>query len=303
MIKIRIQNYSKSEKNHILTHNASAKVRSKLKNVDAERTKLNYNLCPRDNVAEYCNKRFEASKHSNQKKTTVLTDIVITLPKEVEEKNARKFFESCFLFLSERYKKENCCSCWVHMDEKGVEIEGEGRFHMHYSMLPINEEGRCSARSIFSREELKQVHIDLQKYLNDNLEFSAPVLNGATSGGNKTIQELKAETKKQQNEELEKQINQEKQIYNFLKSENERLKEFLMTSEEKKQLLKENEQLKEQLKNSVSKKQYNELYEFMEYAEQLEEFIYKEKMEDKFINWQNKKEKIKNIENEKGLFE
>ena len=274
-----------------------------MKNVNSKETKNNYNLCPRENVLEYWNKNYESSKHSNQKKTTVLTDLVITLPKEVSKENAPKFFKSCYEFLSSKY--EYCCSCWVHMDE-GIET-GCGNWHMHYDLIPINSEGRCSSRSLFTRESLRELHIQLQEHLDndENIDFSARVLNGATAGGNKTVQELKAETKKKQNEELENKINQEKQIYNFLKSENERLKEFLMTSEEKKQLLKENEQLKEKLKNSVSKKQYNELYDFMEYAEQLEEFIYKEKMEDKFIDWQNKKEKTKskNVENEKGLFE
>ena len=92
--------------------------------------------------------------------------------------------------------------------------------HMHFCFCPINKEtNRCSARGIFTKEELKNVHIELQKGLEEKYGLKYQVLNGATSGGNKTIEELKAETQKKQNEEIKEQIKQQKQILNFLKND------------------------------------------------------------------------------------
>lgn len=118
MSSIHISNYNKQQKGHILSHNSNALIRSKLKNVSSELTKDNYNLCSRENIKDidYWAKRYEQSKHSNQKKTAVMSDIVITLPKgDYTKEESREFFEFCYGFLSRRYSEENVISSWVHL--------------------------------------------------------------------------------------------------------------------------------------------------------------------------------------------
>ena len=141
-------------------------------------------------------------------------------------------------------------------------------------MLPISKEtNRCSARGVFSKEELQRVHTELQVYLDKHLDFSVAVLNGSTAGGNKTIQQLKAETNEKQQQELTEQIQQQKQIYSFLKREVERLQDENIREESRNRAIKqvykdvadrlslekENKELKGKLKNSVSIEEYNEL--------------------------------------------
>ena len=294
---MHIKNFTKAEKGHILTHNNNADVRSRLKHIDKEKTKLNYNLCPREEKAiEYWDKRYKETTHSNQKKTTVLTDMVLTLPKEVPLNKSREFFETSFKFIKQRYGAENIVQAVVHMDE-------EGQPHLHTDLIPVDANGRCSARGVFSKTELKQMHIDLQKYLDENLSFSACVLNGSTANGNKTVQELKSQS-------LAEKVEQEKRIYNFLKSENQKLKN---ENVDIPKLKNENEELKKMLSNTVSAKKYNEVVkaynsktqevkEYKEYVDEFETYLNKKGLFRDFLNYstnQNENQKNKHFDIEK----
>lgn len=284
---MHIKNFTKSQKGHILTHNENSDVRKKLKNVDAEKTKFNYNLAPEreETALEYWAKRFDESKHSNQKKTAVMSDIVITQPKEVKNENSEVFFKASYNFLKERYGEENIISAWVHLDEPNAQP------HLHFCMLPINKDLRCSARGVFSKEELQSVHIDLQEHLNKELNFSVSVLNGSTANGNRTIEQLKAETLKRENDALKDKINEEKRIINYLQGElielqeknlkesarEKALKEVYKDVEERCILERENKELKEQLEDSVSQEEYKELYNL---AVKMDKFIVKNHKEE-----------------------
>lgn len=298
---MHIKNYTKAQKGHILTHNENAEVRAKLKNVDKDLTKNNYNLCERDIKAiEYWEKRFNESKHSNQKKTAVMSDLVLTEPKGLTEEQSKQFFKESYSFLSERYGKENIISAWVHCDEP------DAQRHMHLCLLPINKEtNRCSARGVFSKEELQSVHTELQEHLDISLDFSAKILNGATSGGNKSIEQLKAEKLQKENQELNDRLREERIKLNFLQRElgelqeenqkeetrNKAIKEVysdvqdrLMLEKENQRLTEENRELKAQVVGSVSEKEYNELYN---QAELMANYISKTGQEERFVNFAN----------------
>lgn len=300
---MHIKNFTKAQKGHILGHNENAKIRKELKHIDPTLTKYNYSLCEREiKSIDYWEKRYKESKHSNQKKTTVMSDIVLTQPKgNYTKEQSKQFFETSYKFLSERYGVQNVISAVVHLDEINAQP------HLHLCIIPINEENRCSARGIFSREELQKVHIELQKYLDKHLDFEVPVLNGATANGNKTIQQLKAETNEKQLQELTEKIQQEKQIYKFLKSENEKMRN---ESIDISKLKNENEELKKMLKNTVSVKKYNdvakaynskvqEVKEFKEYASDLEVYLNKKGLLNEFWDKQNQNQKNKHFDIEK----
>lgn len=276
---MHIKNYTKAPKGHILTHNENETVRSKLKNVDKELTKNNYNLCERDIKAiDYWEQRYNETKHSNQKKTTVMTDIVLTLPKDlnITEEQEKQFFKESYEFLSNRYGKENVISAWVHMDEP------DAQDHMHLAILPINKENRCSARGVFSKEELQNVHKDLQAHLDRELEFKCPIMNGSTANGNKTIQELKAQSLQEQNEQLQKQIREQNLKLRLLTQSTEEMKEEnLKVDKENRAIMQvhqelnntieietQNRQYKKQLENVVPREDYNQIKQELEEANQ-----------------------------------
>ena len=303
---MHIKNFTKAQKGHILGHNENAKIRSKLKHVDPTLTKYNYSLCERNiKSIEYWEQRYKESKHSNQKKTTVMTDIVLTQPKgNYTKEQSKQFFETSYKFLSERYGVQNVVSAIVHLDEINAQP------HLHLCIIPINEQNRCSARGIFSREELQKVHIELQKWLDSSLDFEVPILNGATANGNKTIQQLKSETNEKQLQEIKEKIQQEKQIYKFLKSENEKMRN---ESIDISKLKNENEELKKMLSNTVSAQDYNkvvkaynsktqEVKEYKEYVDEFETYLNKKGLFRDFLNYstnQNENQKNKHFDIEK----
>lgn len=293
---MHIKNYTKAQKGHILTHNENADVRSRLKNVDKEKTCLNYNLCPREvSAIEYWQARYDQSKHSNQKKTAVMSDIVLTEPKGLTEEQSKQFFKASYEFLSERYGEDNIVSAWVHCDEP------DAQRHLHLCMLPINKEtNRCSARGVFFKEELQAVHSELQTHLDSSLEFSAQVMNGATAGGNKTIQELKAESLAKENRELQDRLREERIKLKFLQGEleelqgetqreetrNKAVKEVYADMEERVNLEKENKALKARMAEMIPKEEYEELDA---QADLMAKYIQETGQETRFISYANSK--------------
>lgn len=60
----------------------------------------------------------------------------------------REFFEDSYKFLCDRYGANNVISATVHMDERTP--------HMHFNFVPVTEDDRLSAKSVFTRENLRE---------------------------------------------------------------------------------------------------------------------------------------------------
>ena len=69
----------------------------------------------------------------------------------------RRFFEEAAKYLTDFVGKENVISAMVHMDEKTP--------HMHFLHVPVTQDGRLSANSIYTRASLKKLQTDLPSYL------------------------------------------------------------------------------------------------------------------------------------------
>ena len=69
----------------------------------------------------------------------------------------RRFFEEAAAYLTDFVGKENVVSAMVHMDEKTP--------HMHFLHVPVTQDGRLSANSIYTRASLKKLQTDLPSYL------------------------------------------------------------------------------------------------------------------------------------------
>lgn len=182
------------------------KIKHSNESIDPERTHLNYNLVNHGmSQIDFLHQRLSEVKVQNRKDVNVMCDWIITAPKDLPEEDLKRFFSFSFDFFSQRYGKENVISANVHMDETTP--------HMHFAFIPVTKDKKksvykVSAKEVLNRSDLQSLHGDLQRYLENVLGYPVHVLNGATKGKNKEIQELKAksaeEKAKKAKEELEK---------------------------------------------------------------------------------------------------
>jgi len=132
----------------------------------------------------------------NRADVKTLAAWIVTVPRDLPLDQHEKFFAESYRFLENRYGEENTVQAIVHQDESGQP-------HLHYCFIPVASDlkhggeksgEKICANDILNRRELRDFHPALQKHLNDS-GLDARVLNGATVGGNKTVQELKSERK------------------------------------------------------------------------------------------------------------
>lgn len=142
------------------------------------------------------------------KEANTLVMISNTLPKEFPEERREEFFMHSHQFFCDFFGKENVISDWVHGDETS--------WHQHVKAIPTywnekRQKDTVSFDKVMTRAVYKRMHQDLQSYLEEKIGIAVPILNGATAGGNKTVQEMKAADLQKENERLEKEIQQQKE--------------------------------------------------------------------------------------------
>lgn len=220
----------------------------KNESIDTSRTHLNYNLAPQreQTQLEFIRERTESLKCLKRKDVNVMASWLITAPKTLPEEHQREFFERSYQFLEQKYGKENVISAYVHMDETTP--------HMHFCFVPVvfdrkKQREKVSCKECVTKYDLQKFHPDLQQNLDEwreqnGYEFECDIMNGATANGNLTIEQLKARTLEEMNEneeavldELIDMTNNENSILQNLSIEVENL------SEERQRLSEEHERL------------------------------------------------------------
>ena len=168
------------------------------KDIDKSRTHLNYNLAAADQPMpqkKFLRIRLKQIKTNGRKNQNVMVDWVITQPTDVKETDSKRFFQEVYRFLIDRYGVQNVISAYVHMDEVG------NTPHMHFSFIPVEtlEDGteKLNAKAVINRTELQKFHKELQAAMDVRMGYHISITSGITKaqGGNKTISQLKAETK------------------------------------------------------------------------------------------------------------
>ncbi|KUH57599.1 hypothetical protein AUL39_10700 [Tractidigestivibacter scatoligenes] len=131
-------------------------------NIDASRTAENYAIgadSPQA-LAAALRSRVDAAIAAHEadsgkairRDANVLSDWVVTLPKDCPRQDARRFFEVAVDFCRERYGAENVLGGFVHMDEATP--------HAHIPIVPVRD-GRLRAARVFTRSDLQRFHKDL----------------------------------------------------------------------------------------------------------------------------------------------
>lgn len=171
------------------------------KEIDPERTKLNYDLCQKSgDMNDRLSKRLAEVYCFKRADVKVMADWVVTLPEELKgtsEAEQRRFFEETYGFLADRYGEKNVLAGVVHNDEKTP--------HMHFSFVPVAPDLRkpqrekVSAKEVLNRKELQTFHQDLDTHLKERIPaiYQQGILN------NKTIGVDSVKILKEKNEEIQ----------------------------------------------------------------------------------------------------
>ena len=140
------------------------------KDIDPEKTHLNYELTDRDRsipydrqIKQYINDN-KISKRALRKDAVLCNEWIITSDKAFFENMSpdqiKNFFETAKNFFAERYGNSNIAYAMVHLDESTP--------HMHLGLVPM-QNGKLSSKSLFgSRDQLKEIQEALPKYLNEH---------------------------------------------------------------------------------------------------------------------------------------
>ncbi|NFJ45699.1 plasmid recombination protein, partial [Clostridium botulinum] len=159
--------YSRSNVFGIQKHNQRENKKYSNENVDLEKTHLNYDLSNAEKI-RYLNQVDEIIKNNRtntdravRKDAVVFVDTVVGSDKEffnnLSPQETRKFFEESYKYLESKVGNENVVSATVHMDENNP--------HMHFSFVPINEDGSLSAKKKINRSFLREIQDEFPKVL------------------------------------------------------------------------------------------------------------------------------------------
>ena len=137
------------------------------KDIDTERSYLNYDLVNRtDNyktdIQQFINDN-KSSSRAVRKDAVLINEWIITSDnrffKDKDDKEIKDFFEQSKDYFAEKFGDENIRYAQVHLDETTP--------HMHLGIVPFNAEKRLSAKTLFNRQALQAVQDELPKYLNE----------------------------------------------------------------------------------------------------------------------------------------
>jgi len=140
------------------------------KDIDPEKTKLNYDLIhgqKKQNYKELIEKRIEegyTGKRKIRSDAIRHVDGIITSDNkffnQLDPDQIKQFFQDSLEFLEEEYGKENMLYATVHLDESTP--------HMHFGFVPLTEDGRLSAKEVVgNKKALTQFQDRYNEFINE----------------------------------------------------------------------------------------------------------------------------------------
>lgn len=180
-----VEKYKHKAVSNILKHCLRQTNNNSNKNVDPNRSHLNYNLIDRKDPYSYYKQRLSEIPHANRKDLVTLASWVITAPKSLPKNDMPRFFQLVTQFVMKTYSIENCILGAVHLDESNP--------HIHLAFIPVSKiTGRVCANDVLTRNHLRRFHPLLDQYLKDN-GLNTKIMTGITreQGGNIPVKKLK----------------------------------------------------------------------------------------------------------------
>lgn len=130
--------------------------------VDMSRSEDNYDLIPCDNykrsIKEKLSNLVEGSR-AVRKDAVVVCNFIVTSDNETMDAlgadRQREFFQDSVKWFSDRYGADRVLNATVHMDETTP--------HLHIGVMPITQDGRLSAKAIFTKTEMKAIQTEFAR--------------------------------------------------------------------------------------------------------------------------------------------
>lgn len=130
--------------------------------VDMSRSEDNYDLIPCDNykrsIKEKLSNLVESSR-AVRKDAVVVCNFIVTSDNETMNAlgadRQREFFQDSVKWFSDRYGADRVLNATVHMDETTP--------HLHIGVMPITQDGRLSAKAIFTKTEMKAIQTEFAR--------------------------------------------------------------------------------------------------------------------------------------------
>jgi len=249
---VRIQKFTKGSVKGIEVHDRREKLTDETSHtnpdIDWDRSHLNYDLHPDQNQNFYQAVKNRINQldlsRAVRKDAIVMAQVLVTSDHDFFEcltyDEQKKFFEDSYLFLADRYGMENIISATVHLDETTP--------HMHINMVPVTDDGRLSAKSVFTRASL----INLQDRFHEQVGQEFGLDRGERGGKKKHLSVIdykiatavgELEQTEQSLEFGKKLVKDERTELDQLRAENQTLKS--ENSQSKKQLEAAQQELKD----------------------------------------------------------
>lgn len=130
--------------------------------VDMSRSEDNYDLIHCDNykrsIKEKLSNLVESSR-AVRKDAVVVCNFIVTSDNETMDAlgadRQREFFQDSVKWFSDRYGADRVLNATVHMDETTP--------HLHIGVMPITQDGRLSAKAIFTKTEMKAIQTEFAR--------------------------------------------------------------------------------------------------------------------------------------------
>lgn len=129
---------------------------------DMSRSEDNYDLISCDNykrsIKEKLSNLVESSR-AVRKDAVVVCNFIVTSDNETMNAlgadRQREFFQDSVKWFSDRYGADRVLNATVHMDETTP--------HLHIGVMPITQDGRLSAKAIFTKTEMKAIQTEFAR--------------------------------------------------------------------------------------------------------------------------------------------
>lgn len=130
--------------------------------VDMSRSEDNYDLIPCDNYKRLIKEKLSnlvESSRAVRKDAVVVCNFIVTSDNETMNAlgadRQREFFQDSVKWFSDRYGADRVLNATVHMDEATP--------HLHIGVMPITQDGRLSAKAIFTKTEMKAIQTEFAR--------------------------------------------------------------------------------------------------------------------------------------------
>lgn len=130
--------------------------------IDMSRSEDNYDLIPCDNYKRSIKEKLSnlvESGRAVRKDAVVVCNFIVTSDNETMDAlgadRQRELFQDSVKWFSDRYGADRVLNATVHMDETTP--------HLHIGVMPITQDGRLSAKAIFTKTEMKAIQTEFAR--------------------------------------------------------------------------------------------------------------------------------------------